>query len=50
MEISNDTSCIFGFAGNATLDALAAKTANNLRFHHAQSSQTNLRSYASFNC
>jgi hypothetical protein len=39
---------IFGLAGNATLDALVAETADNLRFHHAQSSQTKLRTYASF--
>jgi hypothetical protein len=26
---------IFGLAGNSTLDALAAETADNLRFHHA---------------
>src|SRR5277367_4837435 len=40
---------IFGFAGNTTLDALVAETADNLRFHHAvKSSQTKLRTYASF--
>jgi len=39
---------IFGLAGNATLDALVAETADNLRFHHATSSQTKLRTYASF--
>jgi len=39
---------IFGLAGNATLDALAAETADNLRFHHAKSSQTKLRTFASF--
>jgi hypothetical protein len=39
---------IFGLAGNTTLDALVAKTADNLRFHHAKSSQTKLRTYASF--
>src|SRR5258708_29797079 len=38
---------IFGLAGNTTLDALVAKTADNLRFHHAKSSQTKLRTYAS---
>ena len=40
---------IFGLAGNATLDRLVAETADNLRFHHARSSQTKLRTYASFN-
>jgi len=39
---------IFGLAGNAPLDALVAETADNLRFHHANSSQTKLRTYASF--
>jgi Transposase DDE domain group 1 len=39
---------IFGLAGNATLDALVAATADNLRFHHARSSQTKLRTFASF--
>src|ERR1700733_3022673 len=44
----NGADYIFGLAGNATLDALAAETADNLRFHHAKSSHTKLRSYASF--
>ncbi len=39
---------IFGLAGNATLDALVAETAAHLRFHHAKSTQTKLRTYASF--
>jgi hypothetical protein len=39
---------IFGLAGNTTLDALAAETADNLRFHHAKSNQTKLRTFASF--
>src|SRR5580698_9370884 len=39
---------IFGLAGNPALDALMAETADNLRFHHAKSSQTKLRTYASF--
>jgi len=39
---------IFGLAGNAALDALVAETSDNLRFHHAKSSQTKLRTYASF--
>src|SRR5215471_8154018 len=39
---------IFGLAGNAALDALVAGIADNLRFHHAKSSQPKLRTYASF--
>jgi hypothetical protein len=39
---------IFGLAGNAPLDALVAETADNLRFHHAKSSQMKLRTYVSF--
>jgi hypothetical protein len=44
----NGADYIFGLAGNATLDALVAETADNLRFHHAQSSEVKLRTYASF--
>jgi hypothetical protein len=44
----NGTDYIFGLAGNATLDALVAETADNLRFHHAGSSAPKLRTYASF--
>jgi hypothetical protein len=44
----NGADYIFGLAGNATLDALVAETADNLRFHHAKSSATKLRTYASF--
>jgi Transposase DDE domain group 1 len=44
----NGNDYIFGLAGNATLDAQVAGTADNLRFHHAKSSQTKLRTYASF--
>jgi Transposase DDE domain group 1 len=44
----NGAGYIFGLAGNATLDALVADTADNLRFHHALSSQAKLRTYASF--
>jgi hypothetical protein len=44
----NGVDYIFGLAGNSTLDALVAETADNLRFHHAKSSQTKLRTYASF--
>jgi hypothetical protein len=39
---------IFGLPGNTALDALVADTADNLRFHHAKSSQIKLRTYASF--
>src|SRR6201987_221245 len=39
---------IFDLAGNAALDALVAGIADNLRFHHAKSSQPKLRTYASF--
>jgi hypothetical protein len=39
---------VFGLAGNVTLDALVAATADNLRFHHAKSGQPKLRTYASF--
>jgi Transposase DDE domain group 1 len=39
---------IFGLPGNAALDAQVAETADNLRFHHAKSNQTKLRTYASF--
>ena len=44
----NGADYIYGLSGNAALDALAAETADNLRFHHAKSSQTKLHSYASF--
>jgi hypothetical protein len=39
---------VWAAAGNATLDAMVAKTADNLRFHHAKSRQPKLRTYASF--
>jgi hypothetical protein len=39
---------IFGLAGNAALDALVARTADNLRFYHALSSKPKLRAFASF--
>ena len=45
---NNDADYIFGLAGNAVLDALVAETADNLRFHHAMSSEAKLRTYASF--
>jgi hypothetical protein len=45
---NNGVDYIFGLSGNAALDALAAATADNLRFHHAKSSDTKLRTYTSF--
>ena len=39
---------IFGLAGNTKLDALTAKAADNLRFHHAVSGEDKLRTYTSF--
>ena len=45
---NNDTDYIFGLAGNSVLDALVAEVANNLRFYHARSSATKLRTFASF--
>jgi len=44
----NDTDYIFGLPGNAALDAIVAKTADNLRFHHAQSRHEKVRTFASF--
>ncbi|MGV1015587.1 MAG: IS1380 family transposase, partial [Methyloceanibacter sp.] len=44
----NSADYIFGLAGNAVLDALAAEVATNLRFRHAMSSKPKLRTYASF--
>ncbi len=44
----NDSDYIFGFAGNAVLDALVAKTADNLRFRHALSRKEKLRTFTSF--
>jgi hypothetical protein len=43
---SDGTDYIFGLAGNAVLDALMAETADNLRFHHAESNQAKLRTSA----
>jgi hypothetical protein len=39
---------IFGLGGNAVLDARVAETADNLRFHHAASSEVKLRTHTSF--
>src|SRR5260370_41291652 len=44
----NDGDYIFGLPGNSTLDALVAKTADNLRFHHAKSRQEKGRTHTSF--
>jgi hypothetical protein len=44
----NDTDYIFGLPGNAVLDTIVAETADNLRFHHAQSRQEKVRTWASF--
>jgi hypothetical protein len=44
----NDADYIFGLAGNAALDALVARTADNLRFHHAMSSKPKLRTFTAF--
>ena len=45
---SNGEDYIFGLGGNAALDALVAATADNLRFHHAASSEAKLRTHTSF--
>src|SRR5882757_10227094 len=44
----NDGDYIFGLPGNSTLDALVAKTADNLRFHHAKSRREKMRTHTSF--
>src|SRR3979490_820439 len=44
----NDTDYIFGLAGNAVLDALAAEAADTLRFPPAMNSKAKLRTFASF--
>jgi len=50
MEWAENKDCdyIFGLQGNAVLDAIVAKTADNLRFHHAKSRQAKVRTYVSF--
>src|SRR4051812_31674842 len=45
---NNDADYIFGLAGNSALDALVAEAADNLRFHHAMSSATKVRTFARF--
>jgi hypothetical protein len=44
---NNDGGYIFGFAGNSVLDALVAKTADELRIRHAFSTEPKLRCYTS---
>jgi hypothetical protein len=44
----NDGDYIFGLQGNSTLDAMVAKIADNLRFHHAKSRQPKVRTHTSF--
>ena len=44
----NDEDYIFGLAGNPVLDVLVAEAATYLRFHHALSRKTKLRTFASF--
>jgi hypothetical protein len=45
---NNGADYIFGLQGNPVLDAMVAKTADNLRFHHAKSRQEKVRTYTSF--
>jgi hypothetical protein len=45
---NNGADYIFGLQGNAVLDAIVAKAADNLRFHHARSCQSKVRTYVSF--
>jgi hypothetical protein len=44
---NNDGDYIFAFPGNSVLDALVAKTADNLRIRHAFESKDKLRCYTS---
>jgi Transposase DDE domain group 1 len=45
---NNGSDYIFGLQGNTVLDAMVAKIADNLRFHHARSRQEKVRTYTSF--
>jgi DDE family transposase len=45
---NNGADYIFGLQGNTALDAIVAKTADNLRFHHARSRHAKVRTYTSF--
>lgn len=44
----NGTGYIFGLAGNAALDRHVSETSEHLRFMHAQSTASKLRTYTSF--
>jgi hypothetical protein len=44
--VSKGPRTTFGLAGNAVLDALVAKIADNLRFHHAIGGKVKLRTFA----
>jgi hypothetical protein len=44
---NNGGGYIFGFAGNSVLDTLVAETADNLRIHHAFSTEPKMRCYTS---
>ncbi len=45
---NNSADYIFGLQGNTVLDAIVAKAADNLRFHHAKSRQEKVRTYMGF--
>jgi hypothetical protein len=45
---NNGADYIFGLQGNTVLDAIVAKTADTLRFHHARSRHAKVRTYTSF--
>ena len=45
---NNDTHYIFGLAGNATLEGLAAEAAADLRRRHARGNQAKLRTWVAF--
>jgi hypothetical protein len=43
IEANGDSDYIFGLSGNPVLDKQVAEVADNLRIHHAKSSQAKLR-------
>jgi Transposase DDE domain group 1 len=45
---NNGSDYIFGLQGNTVLDAMVARTADTLRFHHAKSRHAKVRTYVSF--
>jgi hypothetical protein len=45
---NNGVGYIFGLAGNTALGARVAEVVEELRFHHARSSEEKLRTYTSF--